>query len=70
MRAAMSAVTIVITIAAGAFAPGHLGELTRVIPFDLVDAVLEEEGSTERRLRLIPSRCGVYFLLALALFPD
>ena len=69
MRTAMSVITTVITVAAGAFAPGHLGELTRIIPFELVDAVLDEEGGTERRFRLVPSRCGVYFLLALALFP-
>ena len=56
-------------MAAGVFAPGHLGELTRVVPFDLVDAVLEEAGGRERRLRLLPSRAGVYFLLAMCLFP-
>ena len=56
-------------VAAGVFAPGHLGELTRIVPFDLVDAVLEEAGARERRLRLLPSRAGVYFLLALGLFP-
>ena len=57
-------------MAAGAFAPGHLGELTRVVPFELVDAVLEETGARERRLRLLPSRVGVYFLLAMCLFPQ
>ena len=56
-------------VAAGPFAPGHLGELTRIVPFDLVDAVLEETGARERRLRLLPSRVGIYFLLALGLFP-
>jgi hypothetical protein len=69
MRTAVTAVTTVITVAAGVFAPGHLGELTRIIPFELVDAVLEEEGGLEKRVRLLPSRCGVYFLLALGLFP-
>jgi hypothetical protein len=33
-----------------------------------VDAVLEESGARERRLRLLPSRVVVYFVLALALF--
>ncbi len=61
--------TRTITVAAGVFAPGHLGELTRVVPFELVDAVLEETGARERRLRLLPSRAGVYFVLALGLFP-
>jgi hypothetical protein len=70
MRCAVSTVTTVITVAAGVFAPGHLGELTRVIPFELADAVLEEEGGRERRVRLLPSRCGLYFLLAMCLFPQ
>jgi len=62
-------VTSAITVAAGAFAPGHLGELTRIVPFELADAVLAEEGGTERRVRLLPSRAGVYFVLAMGLFP-
>jgi Insertion element 4 transposase N-terminal/Transposase DDE domain len=62
-------VTRTITVAAGVFAPGHLGELTRVVPFELVDDVLEESGGRERRLRLLPSRVGVYFMLAMCLFP-
>lgn len=57
-----------VTVAGGVFAPGHLGELTQVIPFELVDAVLAETGRAERRLRVLPSRVGVYFLLALGLF--
>jgi hypothetical protein len=63
-------VTSVITVAAGAFAPGHLGELTRIVPFDLADAVLAEEGGLEKRVRLLPSRVGLYFLLAMCLFPQ
>jgi hypothetical protein len=51
------------------FAPGHLGELTQVIPFELVDAVLADTRAVQRRLRLLPSRVGVYFMLALGLFP-
>ncbi|MEU9625173.1 IS4 family transposase [Streptomyces sp. NPDC048155] len=50
------------------FAPGHIGELTQVIPPELVDAVLDETGARERRLRSLPSRVGVYFVLALGLF--
>ena len=56
-------------MAGGVFAPGHPGELTRVVPFELVDAVLEETGGGERRLRLLPSRVGVCFLFAMCLFP-
>ncbi|WP_267246614.1 IS4 family transposase [Streptomyces sp. PR69] len=52
-----------------ALAPGHLGELTRYLPAELVDAVLEENHAVERRRRLLPSRVGVYFVLALSLFP-
>jgi hypothetical protein len=70
MRCAVTTVTTVVTVAAGVFAPGHLGELTRIIPFELADAVLEEEGGLERRVRLLPSRCGLYFLLAMCLFPQ
>ena len=56
-------------MAAGSFAPGHLGELTRIVPFELADAVLEETpGARERRL--LPSRAGLYFLLAMCLFPQ
>ncbi len=50
-------------------APGHLGELTWQIPVELVDAVLAETGSVQRRLRVLPSRVGVYFVLAMCLFP-
>jgi len=56
-------------VAAGVFGPGHLGELTQIVPFGLADAVLEEAGATERRLRLLPSRVGLYFVLGMVLFP-
>ena len=59
-----------ITVAAGRFAPGHLGELTSLVPFELVDAVLAEHRATQQRLRELPSRVGVYFLLAMCLFPE
>ncbi|MFB0633559.1 transposase domain-containing protein, partial [Streptomyces sp. AB3(2024)] len=58
-----------LTVAGGVFAPGHLGELTRYLPFELVDDVLEQTKTVQRRLRALPSRVGVYFVLALALFP-
>ncbi|MFF3159984.1 transposase, partial [Streptomyces sp. NPDC057910] len=65
--------TIVLTrtlrVAKGVFAPGHLGELTQHVPFELVDDVLARTRTVEERLRRLPSRVGVYFLLALALFP-
>lgn len=58
-----------ITVAAGVFAPGHLGELTRIIDFEMADAVLDDTGKHQHRLRLLPARVGLYFVLALALFP-
>ena len=54
---------------AAVFAAGHLGEWTGQIPVELVDAVLAETRTTERRLRVLPSRVGMYFVLALCLFP-
>src|ERR1019366_9302351 len=62
-------VTRTITVVAGGFAPGHLGELTQQVPFELADSVLEEARARERRLRDPPSRTGLYFVLALGLFP-
>lgn len=50
------------------FAPGHLGELTGLVPPEMVDAVLETAGGKEQRLRRVPSRVVVYLLLAGALF--
>ena len=61
--------TRTVTVAAGVFAPGHLGELTRYLPFELVDDVLVHTRALQRRLRVLPSRTGVYFVLALGLFP-
>jgi hypothetical protein len=61
--------TRTITAAAGVYAPGHLGELTQYLPFEVVDDVLEQTRTVQRRLRSLPSRAGVYFLLALGVFP-
>ncbi|MEV7236961.1 transposase domain-containing protein [Streptomyces sp. NPDC051020] len=63
-----SVITRTIEVAGGVYAPGHLGELTQIVDFALVNAGLEETGARERRLRLLPSRMVVYFVLALALF--
>jgi hypothetical protein len=65
-----SVITRTVEAAGGVYAPGHLGELTQIVDFVLVDAVIEETGSREKRLRLLPSRVVVYFILALALFED
>jgi hypothetical protein len=68
-QSAIASFTRVVTVAAGVFAPGHLGELTQFAPFELVDDVLEQTGAVQRRLRDLPSRAGVYFVLALGMFP-
>lgn len=54
----------------GRFAPGHLGELTRIVSFDLVDAALENTRAVQHRVRVLPSRVVVYLLLAAALFAE
>jgi hypothetical protein len=38
----VATITRTIRVAAGVFAPGHLGELTPIVPFELVDAILAE----------------------------
>ena len=58
----------VITQAPGALAVGHLGELTQVVPFELVDEALASAGGLQHRMRRLPSRVVVYLLLAGALF--
>ncbi|MFI6913234.1 transposase domain-containing protein [Streptosporangium sp. NPDC050284] len=57
-------------MAAGRFAAGHLGALTPFLPFELVDAFLQEHRALQRRLRDLPSGVGVYFLPAMCLFPE
>ncbi|WP_211218262.1 transposase domain-containing protein, partial [Ruania albidiflava] len=52
------------------YAVGHLGELTAIVPPEMVDAALEAVGGRERRLRRLPSRVVVYLLLAGALFAE
>jgi hypothetical protein len=65
-----SVITRTITVAAGRFAPGHLGELTQQVPFELVDAALAATGRTQARLRDLPARVVVYLLLAGCLFAE
>jgi hypothetical protein len=47
-----------------------LGVLTRVVPRYIVDEVINETGSREKRSRSLPAHLVVYFVLALALFHD
>jgi hypothetical protein len=59
-----------VVVAQGRFAPGHLGELTQLVPFEMVDEALIETRSVQSRLRDLPSRVVVYLLLAACLFPE
>lgn len=52
------------------FAPGHVGELTQIVPFEMVDAALESGRGRQTRVRDLPSRVVVYLLLAGALFAE
>jgi Insertion element 4 transposase N-terminal/Transposase DDE domain len=68
-QSATITITRAVTVAAGVFAPGHLGELTQYLPFELAGDVLEQTKTVQRRLRDLPSRVGVYFVLALGMYP-
>jgi hypothetical protein len=52
------------------FAPGHLGELTQIVPFEMVDEALAATDTVRRRTRLLPARVVVYLLLAGCLFAE
>ncbi|MFG3137117.1 transposase domain-containing protein [Streptomyces sp. NPDC048211] len=45
-------------------------ELTRIVPFEMVDEVLAATGTVQRRVRQVPARVTVYLLLAGALFAE
>jgi hypothetical protein len=60
----------VVRVATGPFAPGHLGELTQQVPFEMIDTALEQTRCTQRRVRDLPSRVVVYLLLAGCLFAE
>jgi hypothetical protein len=57
-------------VAAGRFAPGHLGELTRLVPFEMVDEAFARTGTLQRRVRALPARVVVYLVLAGCLFAE
>jgi len=48
-QSATTTITRAVTVAAGVFAPGHLGELTQYLPFELVDDVLEQSFRSSGR---------------------
>jgi len=65
-----SVITRAVAVAGGRFAPGHLGELTQQVPFEMVDAVLEQTCRVQRRARDLPARVVVYLLMAGCLFAE
>lgn len=67
---AVATITTTSRVAAGAFAPGHLGELTQIIPFEMVEEALEATGTRQARVRDLPARVVVYLLLAGCLFAE
>jgi len=60
----------VVQVAPGRFAPGHLGELTQQVPFEMVDAVLAQTRAVQSRVRVLPARVVVYLVLAGCLFAE
>ncbi len=48
----------------GVYGPGHQGEITQFAPIGLIDDVMEQTGTVQRRLRDLPSQVGVAYLLA------
>src|SRR5579859_6267788 len=65
-----SVITRTVVVAEGRFAPGHLGELTQLVPFEMVDEALAQTKTVQARVRDLPSRVVVYLLLAACLFPE
>lgn len=59
-----------VTVASGRFAPGHLGELTQHLPFEMVDEAVRQTRATQARIRDLPSRVVIYLLLAACLFGE
>lgn len=58
------------TAAVDAFTAGHLGELTRIVSPDLLDAAISAAGAAQKRLRRLPTRVVMYLLLGGVLFAD
>src|SRR5437763_4469567 len=65
-----SVITRVVRVAPGRFAPGHLGELTQQVPFEMVDEVLALTRAVQSRIRVLPARVVVYLVLAGCLFAE
>jgi hypothetical protein len=66
---AIVTVPCLITVAAGAFAPGHLGELTGTCRSSWPMTCWKAPGRCSSGCGRCPSRVGIYFVLAMTLFP-
>jgi hypothetical protein len=44
--------------------------LARVYPTELIDRILDEQGRNSRRVRSFPATVGVYYCMALSLYPE
>lgn len=60
------------TLGAGARLSDFLSAslLARVVPADVVHAVLDEHGCNSQRVRSFPAVAGVYYCMALSLYPE
>jgi hypothetical protein len=47
-----------------------IGVLTRTFGRDLIDSILVATDKVQRRIRLLPSRVMIYFMLAFSLYPQ
>jgi len=65
-----SVISRAVTVAGRRFAPGHLGELTQQVPFEMAGAVLEQTCRVQRRVRDLPARVVACLLLAGCLFAE
>jgi Insertion element 4 transposase N-terminal len=63
-------ITRAVTVPWGRFAPGHLGELTQLIPFEMAGEALAQTRTVQSRVRDLSARVVVYLLLAVCLFPE
>ncbi|WP_276943788.1 transposase domain-containing protein, partial [Ferrimicrobium acidiphilum] len=47
-----------------------IGVLTRTFGRDLIDSILVATDRVQQRVRLLPSRVMIYYVLALSLYPQ
>jgi hypothetical protein len=47
-----------------------MGYMATLCPPSVIDEVLAETGRLEQRVRLLPSRLVVYYVMAMALYAD